>query len=134
MAKTPPKLGRLELQILEVLWARGHASVREIQEGFPEPRPAYTTVQTTVYRLEAKGALRRTRKIGNAHIFEPLVARDVARHRLLHTILSFFGGRPRPMMQQLVEAGKLTLDDVRDLEKAIRKRKLQQETERMRKK
>jgi predicted transcriptional regulator len=132
MAKTP-KLGRLELQILEVLWARGQASVREIQEGFPEPRPAYTTVQTTVYRLEAKGALRRTRKIGNAHIFEPLVARDVARHRLLDTILSFFGGRPQPMMQQLVEAGKLTLDDVRDLEKAIRKRKLQ-ETERTRKK
>ena len=134
MAKTAPKLGRLELQILEVLWARGQASVREIQEGFPEPRPAYTTVQTTVYRLEVKGALRRTRKIGNAHIFEPLVARDVARHRLLDTILSFFGGRPQPMMQQLVEAGKLTLDDVRDLEKAIRKRKAQQETERTRKK
>jgi predicted transcriptional regulator len=133
MAKTPPKLSRLELQILEVLWARGHLSVREIQEGFPEPRPAYTTVQTMVYRLEAKGALRRTRKVGNAHIFEPLVARDVTRHRLLDTILSFFGGRPQPMMQQLVEAGKLTLDDVRDLEKAIRKQKLQ-ETERTRKK
>ena len=95
-----------------------------------QPRPAYTTVQTTVYRLEAKGALRRTRKIGNAHIFEPLVPRDIARHRLLDTILSFFGGRPQPMMQQLVEAGKLTLDDVRDLE--IRKRKAQ-ETERTRK-
>ena len=132
MAKTP-KLSRLDLQILDVLWARGQASVREIQEGFPEPRPAYTTVQTTVYRLEAKGALRRTRKIGNAHIFEPLVARDVARHRLLDTILSFFGGRPQPMMQQLVEAGKLTLDDVRDLEKAIRKHKAQ-EAERTRKK
>ena len=134
MTKKLPKLSRLDLQILDVLWARGQASVREIQEGFPEPRPAYTTVQTTVYRLEAKGALRRTRKIGNAHIFEPLVARDVARHRLLDTILSFFGGRPQPMMQQLVEAGKLTLDDVRDLEKAIRKRKAQQETERTRKK
>ena len=133
MTKKLPRLSRLDLQILDVLWARGQASVREIQEGFPEPRPAYTTVQTTVYRLEAKGALRRTRKIGNAHIFEPLVARDVARHRLLDTILSFFGGRPQPMMQQLVEAGKLTLDDVRDLEKAIRKRKLQ-ETERTRKK
>ena len=132
MAKTP-KLGRLDLQILEALWARGQASVREIQESLPEPRPAYTTVQTTVYRLEAKGALRRTRKIGNAHIFEPLVARDDARHRVLDTILSFFGGRPQPMMQQLVEAGKLTLDDVRDLEKAIRQRKAQQETERTRK-
>ena len=134
MSKTLPKLARLELQILEILWARGQASVREIQEGFPEPRPAYTTVQTTVYRLEAKGAVRRTRKIGNAHIFEPIVERDIARHRLLDTILGFFGGRAQPMMQQLVEAGKLTLDDVRDLEKAIRKRALQQHTERTRKK
>ena len=134
MSKTLPKLARLELQILELLWARGQASVREIQEGFPEPRPAYTTVQTTVYRLEAKGALRRTRKIGNAHIFEPLVARDLARHRLLDTILSFFGGRAQPMMQQLADAGKLTLDDVKDLEKAIRKRSQQQHAERTRKK
>jgi predicted transcriptional regulator len=133
MTRKLPRLARLELQILEILWARGHASVREIQEGFPEPRPAYTTVQTTVYRLEAKGAVRRTRKIGNAHIFEPLVARDLARHRLLDTILSFFGGRAQPMMQQLVEAGKLTLDDVRDLEKAIRKRS-RQASERTRKK
>ena len=129
-----PKLARLELQILEILWARSQASVREIQEGFPEPRPTYTTVQTTVYRLEAKGALRRTRKIGNAHIFEPLVARDLARHRLLDTILGFFGGRAQPMMQQLAEAGKLTLDDVRDLEEAIRKRSRQQDTERKRRK
>jgi BlaI family transcriptional regulator, penicillinase repressor len=129
MTQKLPRLARLELQILEILWSRGHASVREIQEGFPEPRPVYTTVQTTVYRLEAKGALRRTRKIGNAHTFE----RDVARQRLLDTILSFFGGRPQPMMQQLVEAGKLTLEDVRELEKAIRKRKLQ-EIERTRKK
>ena len=104
-----------------------------MQEGFPEPRPAYTTVQTTVYRLEAKRAVRRTRKIGNAHIFEPLVARDLARHRLLDTILSFFGGRAQPMMQQLAEAGKLTLDDVKDLEKAIRKRS-QQDAERTSKK
>jgi predicted transcriptional regulator len=134
MAKTLPKLARLELQILEILWARGQASVREIQESFPEPRPAYTTVQTTVYRLEAKDAVRRTRKIGNAHIFEPLVERDIARHRLLDTILGFFGGRAQPMMQQLVEAGKLTLDDVRDLEKAIRKRAPQQDAGRTRKK
>jgi predicted transcriptional regulator len=134
MTQKLPRLSRLDLQILDILWARGQASVREIQEGFPEPRPGYTTVQTTVYRLEAKGAVRRTRKIGNAHIFEPLVARDVARHRLLDTILSFFGGRPQPMLQQLVDAGKLTLDDVRDLEQAIRKKKLQKEAERMRKK
>ena len=134
MTRKVPKLARLELQILEILWSRGHASVREIQEGFPEPRPAYTTVQTTVYRLETKGAVRRTRKIGNAHIFEPLVARDLARHRLLDTILGFFGGRAQPMMQQLAEAGRLTLDDVKDLEKTFRKRSRQLDAERTRKK
>jgi BlaI family penicillinase repressor len=116
-----PKLTRLELQILEALWAQGKASIREIQEAFPEPRPAYTTIQTTVYRLEAKQAVRRVRKISNAHIFEPTIARDVARHRLLDEILSLFGGRAQPMMAQLAEAGKLTLDDVRDLEKTIKK-------------
>jgi predicted transcriptional regulator len=116
-----PRLARLELQVLEALWAHGKASIREIQETFPEPRPAYTTIQTTVYRLEAKGAVRRVRKISNAHIFEPLVARDVARHRLLDDILSLFGGRAQPMMAQLAEAGKLTLDDVRELEKTIKK-------------
>ena len=110
------KLTRLELQILEALWTRGNASIREIQEAFPEPRPAYTTIQTTVYRLENKGAVRRARKISNAHIFEPLVARDVARLRLLDEILGLFGGRAQPMMAQLAEAGKLTLDDVRELE------------------
>ena len=116
-----PRLARLELQVLEALWAHGKASIREIQEAFPEPRPAYTTIQTTVYRLEAKGAVRRVRKISNAHIFEPLVARDVARHRLLDEILNLFGGRAQPMMAQLAEAGKLTLDDVRELEKTIKK-------------
>lgn len=116
-----PKLTKLELQILEILWAHGKASVREIQEAFPEPRPAYTTVQTTVYRLEAKNAARRVRKIGNAHIFEPTVARELARHRLLDEILSFFGGRAQPMMAQLAEAGKITLEDVRELEKTIEK-------------
>jgi BlaI family transcriptional regulator, penicillinase repressor len=116
-----PRLARLELQVLEALWAHGKASIREIQEAFPEPRPAYTTIQTTVYRLEAKGAVHRVRKISNAHIFEPLVARDVARHRLLDDILSLFGGRAQPMMAQLAEAGKLTLDDVRELEKTIKK-------------
>jgi BlaI family penicillinase repressor len=116
-----PKLTRLELQILEALWAQGKASIREIQEAFPEPRPAYTTIQTTVYRLEAKQAVRRVRKISNAHIFEPTIARDVARHRLLDEILSLFGGRAQPMMAQLAEAGELTLDDVRDLEKTIKK-------------
>lgn len=114
-----PKLTKLELQILEALWAHGKASIREIQEDFPEPRPAYTTIQTTVYRLEGKQAVRRVRKIGNADIFEPLIARDVTRNRLLDEILSFFGGRAQPMMAQLAEAGKLTMKDVRELEKTI---------------
>jgi predicted transcriptional regulator len=117
-----PKLSRLELRILEVLWARGRTSVREIQEAFPEPRPAYTTIQTTVYRLEAKKAVHRVRKVGNAHIFEAIVARDPARHRLLDEILSLFGGRAQPMMAQLAEAGKLTRDDIRALEELIEKR------------
>ena len=130
MRKKQPKLARLELQILEALWALGKASIREIQERFPEPRPAYTTIQTTVYRLETKGAVRRVRKISNAHIFEPLVARDVARHRLLDDILSLFGGRAQPMMAQLAEAGKLTLDDVRELEKTIKTIERQQKAER----
>ncbi|MGH9237402.1 MAG: BlaI/MecI/CopY family transcriptional regulator [Vicinamibacterales bacterium] len=130
MPKRQPKLARLELQILEALWALGKASIREIQETFPEPRPAYTTIQTTVYRLESKGAVHRVRKISNAHIFEPLVARDVARHRLLDDILSLFGGRAQPMMAQLAEAGKLTLDDVRELEKTIKSIERQQKSER----
>jgi BlaI family penicillinase repressor len=116
-----PKLTKLELQILDVLWTRERASIREIQEAFPEPRPAYTTIQTTVYRLEGKKAVRRVRKIGNAHIFEPLVAREVARHRLLDEILAFFGGQAQPMMAQLAEAGKLTLEDVRELEKIVKR-------------
>lgn len=115
------RLTRLELQILEALWAYGRASIREIQEAFPEPRPAYTTIQTTVYRLERKKAVRRVRKISNAHIFEPLVARDAARRRLLDEILSFFGGRAQPMMAQLAEAGKLTRDDLRELERIVEK-------------
>ena len=114
-----PKLTKLELQILEALWAHGKASVREILETFPEPRPAYTTIQTTVFRLEKKKALRRLRKIGNAHIFEATVPRDVARRRLLDEILSFFGGRAQPMMAQLAEAGKLTREDVKELERTI---------------
>src|SRR4030095_9763695 len=87
-----PKLSKLESRILELLWERGNASIREIQESFPEPRPAYTTIQTTVYRMETKGTVRRMRKVSNAHIFEPLMARDVARHPLLDEILSLFGG------------------------------------------
>jgi len=124
------KLSKLEHQILEALWANQKASIREIQESFPEPRPAYTTIQSTVYRLEGKQAVRRVRKIGNADIFEPIVPRDVTRNKLLDEILSFFGGRAQPMMAQLAEAGKLTLDDVRELEKTIRRLDRQQNAER----
>jgi predicted transcriptional regulator len=114
-----PKLSKLDLRILDALWSQGKASIREIQEAFPEPRPAYSTIQTIVYRLEAKGALRRVRKIGNADIFEPVIAREVTRHKILDEILSFFGGRAQPMLAQLAEAGKLTMDDVRALEKKV---------------
>src|SRR3984885_14224237 len=128
-----PKLAKLELRILEALWAKGRASMREIQEAFPDPRPAYTTITNTVYRMEAKHAVRRARKIGNADIFEPLIAKDAARDSLLDEILSFFGGRPQPMMAQLVESGKLTLDDIRELEKAVVESQRQRKAERTRK-
>jgi BlaI family penicillinase repressor len=128
-----PKLAKLELRILEVLWAKGSASMREIQQVFPEPRPAYTTITNTVYRMEVKKVVRRVRKVGNADIFEPLIARDAARENLLDEILSFFGGRPQPMMAQLIESGKLTLDDIRELEKAAAEADRQRKAERMRK-
>lgn len=113
-----PTLAKLELRILEVLWSKNGASMREIQQAFPEPRPAYTTITNTVYRMESKKAVRRARKVGNADIFEPLIAREAARSSLLDEILSFFGGWPQPMVAQLIESGKLTLDDIRELEKA----------------
>ena len=124
-----PKLSKLELRILEALWVHGKASIREIHGAFPEPRPAYTTIQTIVYRMEAKNTLRRVEKVGNADIFEPLVARDVTRNRVLDEILSFFGGQAAPMVAQLADAGKLTPDDVRELEKTIRRLKAQQKQE-----
>lgn len=107
---------------MDTLWARGRSSVREIQEGFPpRDRPAYTTVQTMVYRLEAKKAIRRTKKIGNAHIFEAVVTKKAAYRRLIDDLLAFFGGRSQPVMAHLIESGQLTLDDVREAEKALRK-------------
>jgi predicted transcriptional regulator len=128
-----PILAKLEIRILEALWGRGRATMREIQETFPEPRPAYTTITNTVYRMEAKHAVRRVRKIGNADIFEPLIAKDAARDGLLDEILSFFGGRPQPMMAQLIESGKLTLDDIREFEKAAAEADRQRKAERLRK-
>jgi len=117
-----PKLTRLELQIMEALWSRGPCSVREIQESFPaKKRPAYTTVQTTVYRLEAKKALRRVKKIATAFIFEAAVSRKAAERRLIDELLSMFGGRSLPIVAHLIESGKLTLDDVREAEKTLLK-------------
>ena len=118
----PPKLTKLELHIMEALWSQGASSIREIQEAFPERgRPAYTTIQTTVYRLEAKGALRRVKKISNAHIFEAAISRNAAHRRLIDDLLGLFGGRTQPVMAQLIESGKLTLEDVRDAQKALRR-------------
>ena len=117
-----PKLTQLELRIMEALWTGGRLSIREIQEAFPEKnRPAYTTVQTTVYRLEAKKALRRVKKISNAHIFEAVVSRDAALGKLIDDLLSLFGGRTQPVMAHLVESGKFTLDDVQQTEELLRK-------------
>jgi BlaI family penicillinase repressor len=114
-----PKLAKLEFKILEILWASGAASMREIQEAFPEPRPAYTTITTTAYRMEGKGVVRRGRRIGNAYLFEPSIAKDTVRDSLLDEVLSFFGGHAQPMMAKLVESGKLTRNDIRELEKAV---------------
>src|SRR5579864_8373640 len=110
-----PKLSKLELHIMQALWDRGALSIREIQEAFPErDRPAYTTVQTTVYRLEAKKAVRRVKKISNAHIFEAAVSRSAAQSRLIDDLLSLFEGRTQPVMSHLIESGKLTLDEVEE--------------------
>jgi len=117
-----PKLAKLELRIMETLWTNGQASIREIQEAFPEEdRPAYTTVQTTVYRMEAKKAVRRVKKVGNFHIFEPAVSRTAAQRRLIDDLLALFGGRSQPVMAHLIESGKLTLADVKEAEKTLRK-------------
>jgi predicted transcriptional regulator len=116
------RLTKLELKIMDALWTMGKASIREIQESFPgKERPAYTTIQTTVYRLETKNALRRVRKVGNFHIFEPLVSREAARGRLIDDLLALFGGQPQPVMAHLVETGKLTLEEVREAERMVRR-------------
>jgi len=116
-----PSLSRLELKIMEALWSRGACSVREILETFSEKkRPAYTTVQTMVYRLETKKAVRRVRKISNAHIFEATISRDATQRRLIDELLAWFGGRPQPVMSHLIESGKLTLEDIKEAEKTLR--------------
>ncbi len=117
-----PKLTRLELQIMEALWKRGNASIREIQESFPEKRrPAYTTIQTTVYRLEGKKVLRRVKKVGNFHVFEATVSRNTVQRKLIDDLLALFEGQTQPVMAHLIESGKLTLADVKEAEKILRK-------------
>src|SRR5512136_1969755 len=117
-----PKLTKLELQIMEALWNKGACSIREIQENFPEDgRPAYTTVQTTVYRLEAKKAVRRAKKISNAHIFEAVISRHAAQGTLIDNLLGLFGGAPQPVMAHLIESGKLTIEDLKEAQKILRK-------------
>jgi BlaI family transcriptional regulator, penicillinase repressor len=116
-----PKLTKLELQIMETLWSQGEASIRELQDAFPEKtRPAYTTVQTTVYRLEAKKVVNRIRKVGNFHIFAAAVSRDLAQKRLIDDLLALFGGRTQPVMAHLIDSGKLTMADVKEAERALR--------------
>ena len=118
MAK--PKVSRFELELLEQLWKLGPASVREVQESLPEKdRPAYTTVQTMMYRLEEKGAVRRVKKIGNAHVFEPAVTRKAVYRRLVDDVLEWFGGSASPLVSHLAESGKLSLADVREAERIL---------------
>ncbi len=119
------KLSRLEFEIMEVLWARGDSSIREIHESFLEAsnkrEAAYTTIQTTVYRMEIKGAVKRVRKVGNFHIFAAVVTREDAQRTLIDDLLSLFGGRTQPVMAHLIESGKLSMDDVKEAEKALKK-------------
>ena len=126
----PPKLTKLELEIMEVLWTRGPCAIREIQEAFPKRnRPAYTTVQTTVYRLEGKKTLHRVKKISHAHIFEALISRSAAQSRLIDDLLALFGDRLQPVMAHLIESKRFTLNDVREAERALLTLQEQEERE-----
>jgi predicted transcriptional regulator len=117
-----PKLTKLELQIMEALWTLGPSCIRDVQQFFPaDGRPAYTTVQTTIYRMEGKEAVRRVRKISNAHIFEAVVSREAAQSRLIDDLLGLLGGRTQPVMAHLIDSGKLTLEDVEEARKTLRK-------------
>ncbi len=123
------KLSPLELKAMEALWKLGRASIREILEQIPVRKTlAYTTVQTLVFRLEAKGALRKQRKIGNAYVFVPVITRTQAYRRLVNDFLELFGGSPRPVMSHLADTGKLTLEDLRELERMLKERQTRQES------
>jgi len=116
-----PKLSKLEYQIIEVLWARGECSIREVLESLQaRRRPAYTTIQTTMYRMEEKGVVRRVKKIGNFHLFAACISRDAAQRRLVDDLLAVFGGHAQPLMAQLIETGKLSLEDVKEAEQMLR--------------
>jgi BlaI family transcriptional regulator, penicillinase repressor len=115
------RLSKLEFQVMEALWNRGQLSIREIQEAIPTRKtPAYTTVQTTVYRMETKGVVRRAKKVGNFHVFEAVISRDAAQRRVIDDLLSYFGGRSQPLMAHLIESGKLSLADVKEAEKLLK--------------
>ena len=117
----PPRLSKLEFQIMETLWNKGECSIREIQDAFPaRTRPAYTTVQTTVNRMEVKDVVRRLRKVGNFHVFAPAISREAAQRRVIDDMLALLGGRSQPVMAHLIEAGKLSLDDVKEAERLLR--------------
>jgi len=115
-----PKLTSLEFQIMEILWAKGECSIRDILEAIPgKRRPAYTTIQTTVYRIESKKIVRRVRKVGNFHVFAPVISKEAVQQRVINDILGFFGGRGQPLIARLVETGKLSLEDVKEAERAL---------------
>jgi BlaI family penicillinase repressor len=115
-----PKLSRLELTIMTALWTKGLCSIREIHETFPaRKRPTYSTVQTMVYRLEAKKALRRVKKISNAFIFEATVSRETAERKLIADLLGLFGGKTRPIIAHLIEAGSFTREDIQEAEQIL---------------
>jgi len=116
-----PKLSKLEFKIMETLWTKSECSIRDIQESFPlKKRPAYTTIQTTVYRMESKGIVHRLKKVGNFHIFSPAISRDAAQRRLMDDLLALFGGRGQPVMTHLIESGKLSMEDVKEAERLLR--------------
>ncbi|HEU4983179.1 MAG TPA: BlaI/MecI/CopY family transcriptional regulator [Acidobacteriaceae bacterium] len=116
------RLSKLEFQVMEALWSGGQLSIREIQEAIPaRKKPAYTTVQTTVYRMEAKSVVRRAKKVGNFHVFEAVVTREAAQRRVIDDLLSYFGGRSQPVMAHLIESGKLSLEDVKEAERTLRR-------------
>lgn len=123
MTSVPPqtKLSKLEFRIMETLWEKKECSIRDIQESFPEKkRPAYTTIQTTVYRMEAKAIVHRMKKVGNFHVFAPAISRESAQRRLMDDVLALFGGSGRPVMAHLIESGKLSMEDVKEAERLLR--------------